>query len=601
MIPRRPKTQGIGGRAWWLALLCLFSVPALLQAQRSAVWCPDNGDGTYTNPVLNADYSDPDVCAVAGDFYLTASSFNCIPGLPILHSRDLVNWTIVGHALQVQPPTDVFNSVQHGCGVWAPSIRHHQGLFYIYWGDPDRGIMMVQASDPKGPWSEPVCVLPGRGMIDPCPLWDDDGRCYLVHAWAASRSGFNSVLTVRQLSDDGTRVVGQPVLVFDGGQRHHTTEGPKFYKHDGWYWIMCPAGGVQMGWQLAMRSRSPYGPYEARIVMSQGRTSVNGPHQGAWVRTEQGDDWFLHFNDRGPYGRVVYLQPMSWRDGWPVVGQDTDGDGCGHPVLKHRKPVQGQPIANPQESDEFDTPRLAPQWQWHANYNPLWGMPTAMGTLRLYTADLTAESLQTSASNAPLGPQGRLPKQELSTFRSARRDACEEKRSKNSQLSTPNLWQASNLLLQKTPAERFTATTRVCMASKADDQYGGLLVMGRDYSALIVRRVGNNFLLQRHTCIGADEGGAEDIATLATLPPTEADTIPYSPAVYLDIHLRVSVKDGECRFAYSLDGRRFHAAGAPFRLRQGKWIGAKVGLVSERTNTKGNRGWLDVDWFRITK
>lgn len=288
-----------------LAFGLLFSLS--VQAQyKSQVWCPDNGDGTYTNPVLFADYSDPDVCAVGDDYYLTASSFNCIPGLPILHSRDLVNWTIIGHALQEQLPKEIFDQPQHGKGVWAPAIRHHNGLFYIYWGDPDLGIFMVQSERPDSGWSLPVCVISGRGMIDPCPLWDDDGRCYLVNGWAASRAGLNSVLTVRELSADGTRAIGKPRIVFDGGQENFTSEGPKFYKRDGYYWIMNPAGGVEMGWQLAMRSKSPYGPYEWRRVMWQGKTTVNGPHQGAWVHTSQGEDWFLHFNDRFAYRRVGY-------------------------------------------------------------------------------------------------------------------------------------------------------------------------------------------------------------------------------------------------------------------------------------------------------
>lgn len=124
-------------------LLAFAAMPLMAQAQyRSEAWCPDNGDGTYKNPVINADYSDPDVC-VGGDgtdFYMTASSFNCIPGLPILHSKDLVNWEIVGHALRELTPKDVFDSTAHGMGVWAPSIRYHNGEYYIYWGDPDYGV-----------------------------------------------------------------------------------------------------------------------------------------------------------------------------------------------------------------------------------------------------------------------------------------------------------------------------------------------------------------------------------------------------------------------------------------------------------------------------
>ena len=317
----------------------------------SQVWSPDCGDGTYTNPVLYADYSDPDVCAVGDDYFLTASSFNCIPGLPILHSRDLVNWEIIGHALQEQEPKEIFDKPQHGKGVWAPAIRHHNDTLYIYWGDPDQGIFMVKAALPlnaperMGEWSKPLCVIPGKGMIDPCPLWDTDGRCYLVNGWAASRAGFNSVLTVRELSADGTHAIGLPRIVFDGGQENHTSEGPKFYKRDGYYWIMCPAGGVAMGWQLAMRSRSPYGPYEWQRVMWQGKTDINGPHQGAWVHTACGEDWFLHFNDKGAYGRVVYLQPIDWSSGWPMMGNN------GEPFVTYRKPKANsqEPKAKSQE------------------------------------------------------------------------------------------------------------------------------------------------------------------------------------------------------------------------------------------------------------
>ena len=519
------------------------------QAQiRSQVWCPDNGDGTYTNPVLYADYSDPDVCAVGEDYYLTASSFNCIPGLPILHSRDLVNWSIIGYGLQEQTPKEVFDKPAHGKGVWAPSIRHHEGEFYIYWGDPDYGIMMIHTTDPKGPWSEPVCVIPGAGMIDPCPLWDEDGRCYLVHAWAKSRSGFNSVLTVRELSADGARAIGLPRIVFDGGQENHTSEGPKFYRHNGYYWIMCPAGGVALGWQLAMRSKSPYGPYECKQVLWQGKSAINGPHQGAWVHTAYDEDWFLHFNDKGAYGRVVYLQPVDWSSGWPIMGQN------GEPVTKYRKPKSSATaVCNPQESDDFHD-GLGLQWQWHANYNHFYGMPTAEGTMRLYTNQLEG-----------------------------------------------SLWNAANLLLQKPTAPRFTATAKVRMAAKEDGQYGGLVMMGRDYSALVIVREGDHFLLEQHTCLEADKGRPETHRTVTSLQPTFVDTILYSPANYMDIYLRMSIKDGVCCFSYSLNGKRYKPAGEPFTMREGRWIGAKFGFVAEQLTSATDRGWLDIDEVKVER
>lgn len=535
------------------SLFIAFVITQVVGAQyKSQVWCPDNGDGTYTNPVLYADYSDPDVCAVGEDYYLTASSFNCIPGLPILHSKDLVNWQIIGYALQELEPKELFDKPQHGKGVWAPSIRHHNGEYYIYWGDPDFGIFMVKTQNPAGEWSKPICVISGKGMIDPCPLWDDDGKCYLINGWANSRCGFNSVLSVRELSADGTRAIGQPRIVFDGGQVNHTSEGPKFYKRDGFFWIMNPAGGVEMGWQLAMRSKSPYGPYEWKRVMWQGKTDINGPHQGAWVHTAQGEDWFLHFNDKGAYGRVVYLQPVDWSSGWPMMGNH------GEPYTRYEKPKANskQLIVNPQESDEFND-GLDLQWQWHANYHQFYGQPTADGCYRLYTIEQ---------------PEG---------FKS--------------------LWDVPNLLLQKPTSSRFTATAKVRFASKEDGQYGGMLMMGRDYSALVVLRQGDVFQLQRHTCMGADEGQAESQQTIVSLQPTDRDTIPYSPAIYLDLYLRMTVKDGICTYSYSFDGKRFKQAGEPFKMRQGKWIGAKFGFVSKCKSLKSSRGWLDIDWIRITK
>lgn len=257
--------------------------------------------------ILFADYSDPDVVRVGDDYYLVSSSFQNVPGLPILHSKDLRNWTRIGYAVDRLPSPD-FDTAQHGNGVWAPSIRHHGGWFWIYFGDPDRGIYMTRAREARGPWEPLTLVKAAKGWIDPCPLWDDDGSMYLVHAWAKSRAGFNGVLHVNRLSSDGRRVVDEGTMVFDGRDRHPTIEGPKFYKRNGWYYIFAPAGGVKRGWQTVLRSKNVLGPYEDKIVLE------HGLHQGAWV-----DDWFIHFEDRGAYGRVVHRNPLKWVNEWPEI------------------------------------------------------------------------------------------------------------------------------------------------------------------------------------------------------------------------------------------------------------------------------------------
>ena len=542
-------------------LLMMLALPMAALAQyKSQVWSPDNGNGTYTNPVINADYSDPDVCVAGEDYYLTASSFNCIPGLPILHSKDLVNWEIVGHAVKELEPKQEFDRPSHGNGIWAPSIRYHNGEFYIYWGDPDYGVFMVKAKDPAGEWSKPLCVIPGKGLIDTTPLWDDDGRCYLVNAYANSRSRFASVIAIRELSADGTKPIGNPVIIYDGnGTESRTCEGPKIYKRDGWYWVMFPAGGVPTGFQVAMRSKNPFGPYESKVVLAQGKTKINGPHQGAWVHTKFGEDWFLHFQDKEAYGRVVHLQPVTWKDNWPVMGIDKDGDYCGEPVTTYRKPkTSGKvQVVNPAESDEFSDTRLGLQWQWHANYNETFGMPTAFGSYRVYTHKVS-EKFQ-------------------------------------------NLWEVPNLLLQKTPADKFTATTKIRFTSKDQNQTGGLLMMGLDYSGLVVKRVGNDFQLLQISCKSADKGKPQTEQLIATLKPTAVDQIDYQPGTHIDIYMRMSVNDGKMHFSYSLDGKKYSKCGTEFTMREGKWIGAKIGFVAYEPGQKTNRGWIDADWFRVTR
>lgn len=539
--------------------VCGMFHPAMAQ-YRSEVWVSDEGNGMYRNPVLHADYSDPDVCVVGEDYFLTASSFNCTPGLPILHSKDLVNWKIVNYALKKVEPVEYYNEARHGKGVWAPSIRFHEGMYYIYWGDPDFGIFMVKTRDPYGEWDKPVLVKAGKGMIDPCPLWDDDGRVYLAHAWAGSRAKFNSVLTVCELNKEGTKVISDPVLVFDGNDGvNHTIEGAKFYKRNGFYYLFAPAGGVVSGWQLVMRSKDVYGPYEARIVMAQGKTDINGPHQGGWVDTPAGESWFLHFQDKGAYGRVLHLNPMKWVNDWPVIGVDRDGDGCGDPVSCYRKPKTDKtyPIETPVESDEFDTRKLGLQWEWHANYQDVFGFTTNMGYARIYGHELSSH------------------------FK--------------------NFWEVPNLLMQKFPAEEFTATAKLKVSAKDDGQLSGLIVMGWDYSWIGVEKQGEKFLLKQAICKDAEQGNLEQVSTLAVLEPSKKFEAGLFPNFEREIYIRVRVgKEAYCRFSYSLDGKKFTEAGTLFKARQGKWIGAKVGMFSVTPHGK-ERGWVDVDWFHVEK
>ncbi|AHF16966.1 glycoside hydrolase family 43 protein [Niabella soli] len=517
----------------------------------SKVWVSDNGDGTYKNPVLNADYSDPDVIRVGDDFYMTASSFNCTPGLPILHSRDMINWSIINHALKKQIPEESFNTPQQGKGVWAPSFAYHNNELYIYYPDPDYGIYMIKTKDPAGEWSRPVMVLSGKGIIDPSVFWDDDGKAYLSVAWAASRAGVNSLLTVFKMNREGTSVIDEGKHIYDGHGMDHTVEGPKFYKRNGYYYILCPAGGVATGWQLALRSKNIFGPYERKVVMVQGNTGINGPHQGALVQTPKGSDWFFHFQDKGAYGRVVHLQPVQWKNDWPVIGDDKDGDGTGVPVMQFKKPDIGNvyPTQTPAESDEFNNDGLGLQWQWQGNPKIQWSaLIRKSGFLRLFAVP---------------SDTGR------------------------------NLWSVPNLLLQKFPAPSFTATVKIKWNIEWDvyqNKKAGLIIMGDDYAYLDIHKTDKGFFVTQVICNDAVGGGPERTIETRALKDS---------VVYLSVH--VGAPDANCVFSYSDDGVRFNNIGVPFKARPVKWTGAKIGLFSVATPKERIGGYADVDWFRITK
>ena len=529
-----------------LCRLTVLAIGAIAYAANAAVatapalnapypWVPDQGDGTYRNPIICADYSDPDVVRRGNDFYLTSSSFNCTPGLPILHSRDLVNWTIINHAIENVPGAR-YAEVRPGEGVWAPSIRFHDGRFWIFFPTPDEGIYLTTAADPAGQWSEPHLLQSGKGLIDPCPLWDDDGKAYLVHAYAFSRSGIKHRLRVCPMAPDGSRLLGEGQIVFDQPQRQPTMEGPKFMKKDGWYYILAPAGGVSTGWQVALRSRNVYGPYENKIVLEQGRTSINGPHQGALVDTPDGHWWFVHFQDAGVYGRIVHLQPVTWKDGWPMMGEDRDGNGIGEPVLRWQLPVSlpGHAVQVPQTSDDFDAGKLGLQWQWQANHADGWfSLSARKGWLRLFAQAVPSVGL------------GKAP----------------------------------GLLLQKFPAESFSVETLVDAASLRAGEEAGLVVAGKTNAAIAIRRSASSISLV-FRCNEQDR-------VIQELSGSR-------------LRLRVEVvPGGVCGFAFADGDGSFTRLPEHFTEGPGRWIGAKVGVYALSVNA-APAGAADFDYFRFS-
>ena len=537
--------MGGRGTCFWMLLILAWS-PARLPA-----WQADRGDGTYQNPVLFADYSDPDVIREGSEFYLVSSSFSFMPGIPVLQSHDLVNWRIISHVfprLALDPAYDLVGTNRYGRGCWAPAIRHHNGRFYIFFPTPDEGIFMTSAATAEGPWDPIVSVLAGNKLEDPCPFWDDDGRAYLIHSVLGA-----GPLILHQLSPDGKRVLDEGKIIVRDNRNLHTLEGPKLYKRHGFYYIFAPFGGVSAGSQAVLRATNIYGPYDYKVVLGQGSTSINGPHQGGYVETPSGQGWFLHFQSRGAWGRILHLQPVVWVDDWPVLGEPTPahppdwapkspatnaiiGRGIpgpvGQPVLFHAKPdVAAGPIEVPQTSDEFTGPALALQWEW--NHNPVdehWSLTERPGFLRLKA------------------------------------------------LSASDLLHARNTLTQMLADPAVDITTRLDTTGMTDHQAAGLCMFCSDPSWIGVEKLEG----RRHLVLYAAK-------TKTIGPEVTRDTI----------QLRVNVAaDQTAAYSYSLDGLTFSPLGTPAKIIFSWWKGARPGLFSFNPDpTASALGTADFDWW----
>jgi beta-xylosidase len=518
----------------------------------------------YHNPILYADYSDPDVIRVGTRYYLVASSFHFSPGLPVLESRDLVHWSITAHVLarldfhpsyNLPGPLDFDDGTErskmaytlgyrYASGVWAPSIRAHAGRLYIYFPTPTEGIFMTSAPAAAGPWDPPVKVVDQPGLEDPCPFWDEDGSAWLVH----SRVGAGP-LVLHRMSADGRTVLDAGKVIFEDPVHLPTLEGPKFYKRNRYYYIFAPFGGVDTGSEAVLRSRNISGPYEFRVVLSKGDTNVQGPHQGGYVETPCGEGWFVHFNSTGAYGRIVYLEPVTWEDDWPIIGKRIPATSGGEPVESYALPRVGGHFAavQPQTSDEFGSPTLGLQWEW--NHNPVdthWSLTERPGFLRLRA------------------------------------------------LPAPNLVSARNTLTQTLQARTVQLTARMAVAGMMDGQKGGLAMFGRRPGWIgVVQAQG-----QRQVVVAA--GGVETaVATLGG-----ASRQPEA------IRLRLQVDDEHVKFAYSLDeGRSYKEVGSALPMHFSFWKAARPALftfntdataISSGTNgAAGSAGSVDFDWLRV--
>lgn len=500
----------------------------------------------YQNPILYADYSDPDVIRVGEDFYMIASSFTYLPGVPLLHSKDLVHWEIINYCVR-ELPFEKYAYPSHGSGTWAPSLRYHDGMFYAFIPLVDEGILVARARSPYEPFQLNL-LCESKGWIDPCPLWDDDGKAYMVFAYAKSRCGIKDRLAMVEIAPDCSKLLGDVRIIFDGELTAPTTEGPKIYKKDGIYYILMPSGGVEQGWQSCLRSKNIYGPYEYKIVMHQGNTDVNGPHQGGWVTAPDGKDWFVHFQDVGELGRITHLQPMCFLEGWPFIGQEQNGDGIGEPVAQWSMPVENAAAYEIPQSDDFRSRELGLQWQWQANPNKAnYSLTENPGHLRLYCR------------------------------RNERRENL--------------LWYAPNVLTQIPQKKELEMTVKLKLTGRAEGDFGGIGMVGHDYGYIGLYCTGNALEIR---------GYQGKVTQIQYLGEAEEKCVYQKQIQEAEVWLKLKLLENKTYgLSYSADGESFHDIGTAFPLNKATWTGAKLCLWACARENRETDGYCDFEYVEI--
>lgn len=291
---------------------------------------------TFNNPILPGFYPDPSICRVGDDYYLVNSSFSYYPGVPIWHSKDLVHWEQIGNVLDRESQLPLAGSPQSG-GIYAPTIRYHEGTFYMVTTNVSGvGNFYVTATNPAGPWSEPI-ILEDAGGIDPSLFFDEDGKAYYIGTVGkdekTSKYWGDNVIYLRELDLKQGKLVGQSHVLWDGAFKDSVwAEGPHLYKKDGYYYVMIAEGGTAYEHSITIaRSNCITGPYEPHLcnpILTHRHLGKNAPitntGHGDLVETQNGEWWMVLLGCR-PYegyynlGRETFLVPVTWEDGWPVV------------------------------------------------------------------------------------------------------------------------------------------------------------------------------------------------------------------------------------------------------------------------------------------
>ena len=536
----------------WLSLVVLLTVPlgcAGTGAQMGS-W-GDQRDGTYRNPMLNADYPDVDIERLGDTYYMITSTNHYAPGMTLLESKDMLNWTIIGHVWERLTWEAKYNWDQmagYRHGVWAGDLAYHEGKWYCYFIDASSGLYVSTADKITGPWSQPICMLKKQSWTDPAAFWDEEERqAYLLCNFGRDASVKNERVNQTRLFKmtwDGTRLLdeGKPIYRAPGA------EAAKIYKIDGVFYIFMAEWRQNDRKQIALRAKSIYGPFERKVLMERGDVVDRSVCQGALVQVGDGSWWFTHqlVQNRakkkgdlaGPTtgesyeGRSQWLIPVTWKDGWPVLGEDPDGNGIGNTVHRGRKPIRGLPVTAPQTDDEFDSSKLGGQWQW--NHNPRddhFSLTERPGWMRLKAA-------------VPVGDGG--------------------------------FWNAANTVSQRIMGKgKGTAAAKVDISAMKPGQQAGFCHHSGQYILLGIR-------------VEAD--GTKRLIFNNNGKETKG------PAVTTDvIYYHTDIDSDRATLAYSFDGKTPKRLGGEFALKFGRWRGDRLGFYC--WNDKTNAGHIDIDYF----
>lgn len=500
-----------------LALALTVGAASAVLAQTPQQWgfwerWGDQGDGSYRNPVMPADFSDLDAIRVGNEYFAISSTLHLSPGMAVLKSSDMVNWRMIGHVvpdLTIFGPEYRWDRMQRfGRGVWAGTLRHHAGKFRLCFGTPDEGLFMSTATNPAGPWTPVHPLLKGPGWNDCTMLWDNDGRAYFLATHFAD--GYKSY--IMPMSADGRSIDRSRALLVNEGRGR---EASKLIKHDGWYYIIFSehVGGTGR-YVVARRARQPMGPWSEIKQLAEPGVAAFEPNQGGIIQAPSGKHYFLTHHGRQSWeGRAASLLPVSWIDGWPIIG-NPNANGIGSMAWSGAKPIRSSSAPSLVTSDEFAGRVLAQHWEWNHQPRPgSWSLSQRPGWLRL-------------RAFRPIKPGDLATTASIPTQRSMRT--------------------ARNMVTVKLDLSRMT-----------DGQHAGLAHIARNFGAIGVRQTGTSRSIEY---VGRDQTAAgpqlnESMVWLRTS---------WGP-------------DGRASFAYSTDGHQFRPFGPHYQMTHAHYRGDRVG------------------------